>query len=126
MYNKTQCSYNCDDGYSNHGSHVCGTNGIFDGGNCLPNRCTEGLSLSYSNTTCNGTTGDECDFKCWPGYTETSTHTCDVDGAFKSGRCTENPPERTFCVRCREGFYGKHGLCFGCGDGWQVSDLYYK
>ena len=114
-----QCSFNCDPGYSGQGAHICEPDGHFVGGFCSPNRCTEGLTIEYSNTTCNGTTGDECDFECWPGYTETATHVCDTDGAFKGGSCTENPPERTFCVRCREGYYGKHGLCFGCADGWQ-------
>ena len=114
-----QCSFRCDPGYSAQGSHICEPDGRFIGGFCSPNRCTEGLTIEYSNTTCNGTTGDECDFECWPGYTETATHVCDTDGAFKGGSCTENPPERTFCVRCREGYYGKHGLCFGCADGWQ-------
>ena len=114
-----QCSYDCDEGYSAAGAHVCQADGVFVGGLCTANRCTLGLTIEHSNTTCNGTTGDECDFECIDGYTETATHVCDVDGEFKGGSCAKNPPERTFCVRCREGYYGKHGLCFPCENGWQ-------
>ena len=113
------CMYECDPGYHTVGVHVCGPDGVFEGGECAPNRCTEGLTIEYSNTTCDGVTGDECDFECWEGYTETATHVCSINGDFRGGTCTENPPERTFCVQCREGYMGKHGLCFPCDNGWE-------
>jgi hypothetical protein len=114
-----QCPVHCDEGYSVAGSHVCAADGLFGGGECLPNPCTRGLTIENSNVTCVGVTGDECYFNCSVGYTVTASHVCDKDGEFKGGSCTKNPPERTFCVQCREGTMGKHGLCFQCQDGWQ-------
>jgi Ca2+-binding EF-hand superfamily protein len=136
------CNYNCDPGYHQEGVLRCEPDGSFRGGTCEPNPCTSStgadelagtvqwgdprelwgdpvMGLEFSNTSCVGVTGNECNFTCWPGYTETATHVCTVDGDFRGGKCTENPPERTFCVQCREGWMGKHGLCFGCQDGWE-------
>ena len=82
-----ECLYECDEGYSVTGHHVCGKNRAFTGGSCTPNPCTNGTSIPHSPTTCTSRTGDDCAFVCDRGYFATGTHTCGADGVLRGGEC---------------------------------------
>ena len=82
-----ECTYECDEGYSVTGHHVCGKNRAFTGGSCTPNPCTNGTSIAHSPTTCESRTGDDCNFLCDRGYFATGTHTCGTDGVLRGGAC---------------------------------------
>ena len=43
-----ECEYECDEGYSVTGHHMCGKNRAFTGGSCSPNPCTNGTSIPHS------------------------------------------------------------------------------
>ena len=82
-----ECVYECDEGYSVTGHHMCGKNRRFSGGSCLPNPCTNRTSIPYSPSTCKSRTGDVCNFVCERGYFATGVHTCGADGALTGGAC---------------------------------------
>ena len=82
-----ECEYECDEGYSVTGHHVCGKNRAFTGGSCTPNPCTNGTSIPHSPTTCASRTGEDCTFVCDSGYFATGTHTCGADGVLRGGAC---------------------------------------
>lgn len=84
------CAFTCEPGYSPTGQHVCGTDGVFSGGSCEPNACTEGLTIAHSEAVCSGVTTDTCTFTCENGYSTFGTHTCGTDGAFFGGVCIPN------------------------------------
>ena len=42
------CDYTCDPGHTQVGSHVCGIDGSFRGGECRPNPCLDGLIVPHS------------------------------------------------------------------------------
>jgi hypothetical protein len=74
-----ECAYTCDAGYSVSGSHVCGTDASFAGGECVGNTCSTGLSVADSPTTCSGVTEDECAYTCDAGYSASGSHVCGTD-----------------------------------------------
>ena len=82
-----ECLYECEEGYSVTGHHVCGKNRAFTGGSCTPNPCTNGTSIPHSPTTCASRTGHDCAFACDRGYFATGTHTCGADGVLRRGEC---------------------------------------
>jgi hypothetical protein len=81
------CSYACNPGYSQNGSHVCGTTGTFTGGTCQPEPCTSGNNISHSLTTCSGVTTDVCNYACSGGFVALGTHTCGTDNVWAGGWC---------------------------------------
>ena len=85
------CNFACEEGYSMGGQHVCGVDGSFAGGSCVPNVCSAGLTIEHSvdriNTPCDGSTSDPCDYHCAEGYTATGDHVCQANGAFSGGGC---------------------------------------
>ena len=84
------CEYTCDPGYTHMGQHVCQADGSFTGGACKPNQCVNGTIVANSNTTCNGTTSDVCEYFCDEGYTRNGVHICGPDAAFNGGFCEPN------------------------------------
>ena len=59
-------------------------------GDCVPNVCTEGLTLANSDTVCSGSTGDGCIYFCHEGYHYHHKHECMFNGAFEGGECLIN------------------------------------
>ena len=69
------CQYTCDAGYTEAGTHICGTDGIFTGGSCEPANC-ENIALTnptHGHYDCqSGDTvehGGICTLTCDSGYT---------------------------------------------------------
>ena len=81
------CDYTCEAGFHASGVHICGVDGNYTGGSCLPNACTAGLAVDNSSYVCSGTTGDQCFYTCHAGYTLGHPHVCESDGAFRGGVC---------------------------------------
>ena len=81
------CDFECQEGYSATGNHVCGADHVFSGGACEANECTLGTSISGSRTECRGVTGDECSYDCDAGYEASGIHVCMPSGRFVGGSC---------------------------------------
>ena len=86
----TVCDYTCNAGYTKLGDHVCGIDGVFRGGQCTPNPCTNGTTIEHSNTTCIGGTAHVCDYQCLSGHTAVGEHICEADATFRGGTCQPN------------------------------------
>jgi CUB/sushi domain-containing protein len=81
------CSYSCRSGFTKGGTHTCGINAVFSGGSCTAIPCNSGLTMANSDTTCNGSTEDQCTFQCNAGYTVSGSHSCQADQSFSGGSC---------------------------------------
>ena len=86
------CVFQCDDGYVRAQSeHVCGAHGSFEGGSCVAEDCTLGLTIGNSNRDeehqCSGMTGDMCEYICVDGFLAVGDHVCGADGVFSGGAC---------------------------------------
>ena len=130
------CVYECEGGYEPSGSHVCGSDGAFAGGACVPLQCFLGTTIANSPDTCAGTNGDTCAFTCDAGYTPTGSHVCGSDRNFRGGSCTPVACTGGFTIAnsdtvcsgatgdmciytCQEGFRGSGAhICRGDGDFW--------
>ena len=80
-----ECAYSCNVGYTKGGSHVCGTDGVFAGGGCPATSCSMGLTITDSQVSCSGDTGEECVYSCNAGYSKGESHVCGTDGRLPRG-----------------------------------------
>ena len=87
-----ECIPQCDAGYTFVGTLRCGLDGKYTGGTCEANSCTGGFNIPFSEATCSGVTGDKCEYRCAPGYVNSTAsvareHVCATDGVFRGGEC---------------------------------------
>jgi hypothetical protein len=85
------CALECEQGYCAMGSHTCGADGVFRGGNCTALPCLDGTTLEHSATMCSGVTGEQCNYTCAAGYAVDGDHMCLPNQSFVGGSCAPLP-----------------------------------
>lgn len=114
----SECPFECDEGYEKSGTHVCGSSGTMDGGQCAPMACIRGTEIENSNKQgtdrCVGSVGDTCAYSCNAGYQESGTHVCEPNLGFSGGGCV--------LAHCTSGLTLSHSPTTCEGTGGELCD----